>query len=186
MQAVFCCFCRLALTLRWTCVHDGRCMGSRGISIADICVDCFLNSMTIACNIHHCHYKSCYYSYCYGAVYAGVDWVLAQGQGIWGLFQLPSSRGRPEDLYSHPISESLEFSVVATSTAKQHSLSLTFRSAWHSLCTADMAKSPHNCIVCAQRHLDYADFGCVLYNLPLQQPVGDASQVQCCVRRVTD
>jgi len=69
----------------------------------------------------------CYYTYCYCAIYAGVDRELAQGQGIWGLFQLPSSRGRPEDLYSHPISESLEFSVVATSTARQHSLSLTFR-----------------------------------------------------------
>ena len=67
-------------------------------------------------------------------MYAGVDRELAQGQGIWGLFRLPSSRGRPEALYSHPISESLEFSVVATSTAQQHSLSLTFRSVWHSLC----------------------------------------------------
>lgn len=63
------------------------------------------------------------------ACFAGVDRQLAQGQGIWGLFQLPSSQGRPEDLYSHPVSESLEFSVVATSTSRQHSLSLTFRQA---------------------------------------------------------
>lgn len=51
-------------------VQNGRCMSSQGISIADICVNCFLNSMTIACNIHHCHYTCCYYSYCYGAMQA--------------------------------------------------------------------------------------------------------------------
>lgn len=89
-----------------------------------------------ACNIHHCRHH-----HCYCALYTGVDRQLAQGQGIWGLFQLPSSQGRPEDLYSHPVSESLEFSVVATSTSRQHSLSLTFRSAWHTLCTANRTKA---------------------------------------------
>ncbi len=139
-----------------------------------------------SCSIRHCRRDDCYHSYCCCATYAGVDRELAQGQGIWGLFQLPSSRGQPEDLYSHPISESLEFSVVATSTAKQHSLSLTFRSVWHSLCTAHTAKGSLNCIICAQCHSHHAGLGCVLYNSSAQQAVTEVSQAQCCVRYVTD
>lgn len=56
----------------------------------------------------------------------GVERDLAQGLGIWGLFKLPSGR-RPEELYSHPVSENLEFSVVATCIAGEQTLSLTFR-----------------------------------------------------------
>ena len=57
----------------------------------------------------------------------GVSRQQAQGQGIWSIFQLPSGRGKPEELYIHPIRESLEFSVVAIATANQQRLSLTFR-----------------------------------------------------------
>ena len=58
---------------------------------------------------------------------AGVSRQQAQGQGIWSMFQLPPGRGKPEELYGHPIRENLEFSVVAIGTAKQQCLSLTFR-----------------------------------------------------------
>ena len=57
----------------------------------------------------------------------GVGRKAAQGQGIWELFQVPSGKGSPEQLYSHAVRENLEFSVVAISVSKQQSLSLTFR-----------------------------------------------------------
>ena len=60
-------------------------------------------------------------------LHAGVSRQQAQGQGIWSIFQLPAGRGKPEELYGHPIRESLQFSVVAIGTAKQQCLSLTFR-----------------------------------------------------------
>lgn len=61
-----------------------------------------------------------------GLSVTGIERDLAQGQGIWGLFKIPSGR-RPEELYSHPVSENLEFSIVATCIAEVQTLSLTFR-----------------------------------------------------------
>lgn len=67
----------------------------------------------------------------FSCAHVGMSKGQAQGQGIWSMFQLPSGRGKPEELYSHPIRESLEFSVVAVGTHSQQRLSLTFRYTAH-------------------------------------------------------
>lgn len=71
----------------------------------------------------------------------GVSRQQAQGQGIWSIFQLPQGHGKPEELYAHPIRESLEFSLVAVSTAQQRRLSLTFRFAHHLKSLVSSAKA---------------------------------------------